>query len=107
MQYQPLPQALQQADCQGWLGLGPQALLARGVDAGSRMHAGKAAAPPVPGQSTRRAGKSGGPNKGKSLHRRSGKTGAEAAGQRQRAGKASTSGKPAKVAAGAKRRRPQ
>ena len=107
MQYQPLPQALQQADCQGWLGLGPQALLARGVDAGSRMHAGKAAAPPVPGQSTRRAGKSSGPNKGKSLHRRSGKPGAKAAGQRQRAGKASTSGKPAKVAAGAKRRRPQ
>ena len=72
MQYQPVPQALQQADCQGWLGLGPQALVAQ---AGSRLRSATRPVEPDATPAPRRAGKAAGLKKGNKLQRRSGKAG--------------------------------
>ena len=79
MQYQPVPQALQQADCQGWLGLGPQALVAHGS---SRLRSAAHAVDPDTAAAPRRASKAVGLKKGKGLHGGSGKAGARAAGNR-------------------------
>ena len=124
MQYQPVPDALQHADCQGWLGLGPQALLAQAshgrlrtgtstsTNTNTSTSPGIRTADPDSAAAPRRAGKAAGLTKGKGLHRRAGIANAKAAGGRPGASKAragksrtgqATGSKQAKPKAGAKK----
>ena len=80
MQYQPVPQALQQADCQGWLGLGPQALLGQDLVAqdrmaktGNHLRSAASAVAPDTAPAPRHAGNAAGLKKGNGLHGRSGR----------------------------------
>ena len=96
MQYQPVPQALQQADCQGWLGFGPQAQAAAN-SARPRLRSAAHAVEPDAAPAPRPAGKATGLKKGKSLHGHSGKAGAKARGSRSAAGSAKASSGKARV----------
>lgn len=115
MQYQPVPDALQQADCQGWLGLGPQALLAQAshsrlrtsTNANTNTSPSNSTADPDTAPAPRRAGKAAGLKKGKGLHRRSGNSSAKAAGSRPGASKASAGKSRTGQATGSKRAKPK
>ena len=117
LQYQPVPDALQRADCQGWLGLGPQALLAQASHSRLRAIANTSThtstnpntrtADPDSAAAPRRAGKAAGLKKGKGLQRRAGHAGAKAAGSRPGASKASAGKSRTGQATGSKRAKPK